>query len=57
MQLPQPLFNRHLAAGLLGKNAPRPFKKDSLSQELEWDMRDDAGKLRRSALREERIPK
>ncbi|MHC4914149.1 MAG: SMP-30/gluconolactonase/LRE family protein [Planctomycetota bacterium] len=35
---------RHLAAGLLGKNAPEPFRKDSLSQEIEWDLRDDAGK-------------
>ncbi len=35
---------RHLAAGLLGRNAPEPFKKNSLSQEIEWDLRDDAGK-------------
>jgi sugar lactone lactonase YvrE len=35
---------RHLAAGLLGKNAPEPFKKDSLSQEIAWDRRDDDGK-------------
>jgi len=35
---------RHLAAGLLGKNAPMPLKKDSLSQELLWDGKDDAGK-------------
>ncbi|NQT36445.1 MAG: SMP-30/gluconolactonase/LRE family protein [Planctomycetes bacterium] len=34
---------RHLAAGLLGKNAPEPFRKNSLSQEIEWDIRDDAG--------------
>jgi sugar lactone lactonase YvrE len=34
---------RHLAAGLLGKNAPEPFKKDALAQELAWDGRDDAG--------------
>ncbi len=35
---------RHLAAGLLGKNAPVPFKKNSLAQELSWDMKNDAGK-------------
>ena len=35
---------RHLAAGLLGKNAPEPLKKDALAQELLWDGRDDAGK-------------
>ncbi len=35
---------RHLAAGLLGRNAPEPFKKDALAQVLVWDGRDDAGK-------------
>ncbi|MCX7805526.1 MAG: hypothetical protein N3A38_10105 [Planctomycetota bacterium] len=35
---------RHLAAGLLGANAPSPFGKDSLSQRIEWDMRDDEGR-------------
>ncbi|MDD4889973.1 MAG: hypothetical protein PHU85_08575, partial [Phycisphaerae bacterium] len=35
---------RHLAAGLLGKNAPEPFKKDSLAQEIPWDRKDDTGK-------------
>lgn len=35
---------RHLAAGLLGANAPEPFKKDSLVQEVIWDRRNDAGK-------------
>jgi len=35
---------RHLAAGMLGKNAPEPFKKDSLAQEVLWDGKDDAGK-------------
>ena len=35
---------RHLAAGVLGKNAPEPFKKDALAQEVAWDLRDDAGK-------------
>ncbi|MDD4888808.1 MAG: hypothetical protein PHU85_02670, partial [Phycisphaerae bacterium] len=35
---------RHLAAGLLGKNAPEPFKKDALAQDVLWDRTDDAGK-------------
>ncbi|HOX05221.1 MAG TPA: hypothetical protein PK280_02375 [Planctomycetota bacterium] len=35
---------RHLAAGLLGKEAPAPFKKDALAQEVVWDGKDDAGK-------------
>lgn len=35
---------RHLAAGLLGKNAPEPLKKDSLAQELVWDGLDDLGR-------------
>jgi sugar lactone lactonase YvrE len=35
---------RHLAAGLLGKHAPAPFAKDSLSQAVTWDRKDDAGK-------------
>jgi hypothetical protein len=35
---------RHLAAGVLGKNAPEPLKKDSLEQSLLWDGKDDAGK-------------
>ena len=34
---------RHLAAGLLGRNAPEPFKRDSLAQEIAWDGKDDAG--------------
>jgi len=32
---------RHLAAGLLGDNAPEPFARNSLAQELAWDGRDD----------------
>jgi hypothetical protein len=32
---------RHLAAGLLGKNAPAPLQKGSLKQELIWDHKDD----------------
>ena len=35
---------RHLAAGVLGKNAPPPLQKDTLVQKLIWDGRDDAGK-------------
>ncbi len=35
---------RHLAAGLLGQNAPEPFKKDSVAQEVVWDKKDDAGR-------------
>ncbi|MGQ9662834.1 MAG: hypothetical protein ACUVWX_10950 [Kiritimatiellia bacterium] len=34
---------RHLAAGVLGKNAPEPLQKGHLKQELTWDGRDDAG--------------
>ena len=34
---------RHLAAGLLGKNAPAPLEKDSLAQELIWDGKNDGG--------------
>ncbi len=35
---------RHLAAGLLGKNAPAPFKRAALGQSLAWDFKDDHGK-------------
>ncbi len=35
---------RHLAAGVLGKNAPEPLKKGSLAQEFVWDGNDDAGR-------------
>jgi hypothetical protein len=35
---------RHLAAGLLGKNAPEPLQKDALAQDLAWDGKDDAGR-------------
>ncbi|MFH1022629.1 MAG: hypothetical protein V1809_04515 [Planctomycetota bacterium] len=34
---------RHIAAGLLGDKAPAPFQK-GLSQAIEWDGKDDAGK-------------
>ncbi len=35
---------RHLAGGVLGKNAPWPFKQGTLSQAVEWDGKDDDGK-------------
>ncbi len=35
---------RHLASGVLGKNAPWPFQQNALSQRIEWDGRDDQGK-------------
>jgi len=28
---------RHLASGVLGRNAPYPFQQDSLAQTIEWD--------------------
>jgi hypothetical protein len=34
---------RHLACGVLGPNAPNPFRKDSLEQKLAWDGKDDQG--------------
>ncbi len=41
---------RHLAAGVLGKNAPAPLKP-GLSQSLEWDGNDDDGKPAAGAVR------
>jgi len=38
------LIIRHLASGVLGKNAPAPFQKDSLKQTLVWDGKDDLGR-------------
>jgi len=35
---------RHLAAGLLGPNAPAPFRKDALAQTINWDGKDDLGR-------------
>ena len=35
---------RHLASGLLGANAPEPFKKSSLVQIIPWDGKDDQGR-------------
>ncbi|PCJ52382.1 MAG: hypothetical protein COA79_23820 [Planctomycetota bacterium] len=34
---------RHLASGVLGKNAPMPFQKNSLSQSVTWDSKNDQG--------------
>jgi hypothetical protein len=34
---------RHLAAGVLGKNAPPPLAKNSLTQSITWDGKDDDG--------------
>jgi hypothetical protein len=34
----------HLAAGMLGPNAPAPLQKDALKQKLVWDRKDDWGK-------------
>ncbi len=34
---------RHLGAGVLGKNAPAPFQKDSLEQKIYWKGKDDLG--------------
>jgi len=35
---------RHLASGVLGKNAPWPLKQGSLSQSITWDGKDNFGK-------------
>lgn len=35
---------RHVASGVLGKNAPEPFQKDSLKQTLVWDGKDELGR-------------
>ncbi|MFC1671697.1 hypothetical protein ACFL01_01045 [Planctomycetota bacterium] len=34
---------RHVASGVLGKNAPAPFQKDSLEQKIHWNGKDDLG--------------
>jgi hypothetical protein len=34
---------RHLASGVLGENAPPPFRKNSLAQSVVWDGKDDQG--------------
>ncbi len=38
------LIVRHLACGILGPNAPEPFKKNSLEQHVIWNGKDDRGK-------------
>ncbi|MFW6159282.1 MAG: hypothetical protein ACOC8E_07995, partial [Planctomycetota bacterium] len=38
-----PKIVRHLASGVLGPNAPGPFRKNSLEQTLVWDGKDDQG--------------
>ncbi|MFO7899396.1 MAG: hypothetical protein R6V58_10105, partial [Planctomycetota bacterium] len=35
---------RHLASGVLGENAPGPFRKNSLTQTVVWDGKDDEGR-------------
>ncbi len=35
---------RHLAAGMLGPNAPAPLKKNTLKQSVSWDYKDDFGR-------------
>jgi hypothetical protein len=35
---------RHLASGVLGRNAPLPFSANSLAQTVEWDGLDDLGR-------------
>ncbi len=35
---------RHLASGVLGKNTPPPFQKNSLRQTIVWDGKDDEGR-------------
>ncbi len=34
---------RHLACGVLGENAPEPFRKNSLEQKIIWDGKGDQG--------------
>jgi hypothetical protein len=35
---------RHLASGVLGRNAPAPFRKNSLEQTVVWDGKDEIGR-------------
>ena len=34
---------RHLACGVLGQNAPEPFRKNAMKQTIVWDGKDDGG--------------
>src|SRR4051812_10941532 len=34
---------RHLASGVLGANAPEPFEKNALKQNIVWDGKNDQG--------------
>ncbi|MFC1672351.1 hypothetical protein ACFL01_04380, partial [Planctomycetota bacterium] len=34
---------RHVASGVLGKNAPAPFQKNALKQKIYWNGKDDLG--------------
>ena len=43
-QSPFPRIVRHLASGVLGPNAPAPFQKDSKTQTIVWDGKDDRGR-------------
>ncbi len=46
---------RHLVAGVLGKNPPKPLKANSLSQSIEWDGRDDLGEPAKDGLFKVRV--
>jgi len=41
--VPFPRIIRHLASGVLGENAPDPFRWNSKNQTLVWDGKDDQG--------------
>jgi sugar lactone lactonase YvrE len=41
---PEGRIVRHLASGVLGKNAPPPFRKGTLEQAIVWDGKDDRGR-------------
>src|SRR5262245_6931627 len=44
---------RHLAGGVLGKNAPEPLQSNALAQSLEWDGKDNCGKAAAGGPRDE----
>ena len=41
---PFPRVVRHLAAGVLGDNAPEPFQRNAKKQMIVWDGKDDVGR-------------